>query len=231
MNEGKELVSACWNQKWDQARKMIAKNSQLVWTARGLHGATPAYPSAVYGNVEMLQHMLAVILQHPLFQEDAEEKRRQMLQGAFERGADDGYTPAHTAAHYGHVNCLAFLVEHAPSGAAVLEAKSSAGRTPAHCAAVNGQVDALEFIVRNAPSGIGVLEVKSNGGLVPLDLAQKSVKAYFTPQKIKEIGFERELGLFDKNVDSSPLASLIFGLIRQNVELEIERCTQLHTNL
>ena len=221
-----ELSRACREQRWEEVREMITENPQLVWTARGSYGCTPAYWAAHYGDVEMLQHMLAVILRQSLqatSQGDEEEhqQRRQMLRDAFERGGDNGDTPTHEAAFYGHGQCLAFLVEHAPSGAAVLEVKNKEGWIPAHYAAFNGVVDALDFIVRNAPSGVAVLDVKDNKGKTPLDRASKNVKEYFTPQKIMEIGFERELELISNEFEPDSLPSLMFMIIRQNIEIKL----------
>lgn len=225
---GVELSRACREQRWEEAREMITENPQSMWTARGSYGCTAAYYAAGHGNVEMLQHMLAVILRQSLQatsqgdEEEEEEQRRQMLRGAFERGDNNGDTPAHEAAFYGHGKCLAFLVEHAPSGAAVLEAQDMHGWTPAHVAALNGKVMTLDFIVRNAPSGMrGVLDVKDNKGKTPLDRASKNVKEYFTPQKIMEIGFERELELISNEFESISLPSLMFMIIRQNIEIKL----------
>lgn len=228
---GLELSRACREQRWEEAREMITENPQLVWTARGSYGCTPAYWAAHYGNVKMLQHMLAVILrQSPqaISQGDEEEhqQRRQMLRDTFERGGYNGDTPAHEAAFYGHGQCLAFLVEHAPSGAAVLEVKNKEGWIPAHYAAFNGVVDALDFIVRNAPSGVAVLDVKDNKGKTPLDRTSKNVKEYFTHQKIMEIGFERELELISNEFESISLPSLMFMIIRQNIEIKLHQLSR-----
>lgn len=219
MNDEEKLIGACLNQEWNDAKDMITKKPQLVWTARDEYGCTPAFLAAASSNVEMLQHMLTVILRQPFH---GDEERRRILRDAFERGAITGVTPAHNAARWGHVQCLAFLVEHAPSGGAVLEVKNKDGDTPAYFAAYWGHVNVLEFIVKNAPSGVGVLQVKDNFGKTPLDLASKNVKAYFTPQKIREIGLERELKLLRAHVNSGPFASLVFTIVKETSELKLQ---------
>lgn len=174
--EGRELVRACWIGKWEDARAMIAKNPRLAWTANDLNGRTPAYVASFYNRLDFLQFMLDAILLQPLqtaatSQGVEKEQRRQMLQDAFEREDVSGWTPAHAAAQQDRVQCLAFLMDHAPSGAAVLERKADSGRTPAIISTCHGYVGVLDFIVRNAPSGVGVLEVKDIYTRTPLAMA------------------------------------------------------------
>jgi hypothetical protein len=202
--EGRRLVDACRAGRWEDAKTMISMNPSLVCTASDEFGDIPAYWVAWHDDVDLLQHMLDAILllslrqrrQQQLSQEEEGQRRQQMLRDAFERGNNHGYTPVLVAAEWGHVQCLAFLVEHTPCGAAVLEVKSRNGDTAAHCAAHFGHVDALDFIVRNAPGrsssgfpipgrsssgftipgrsssgAVGVLEVKNNRRKTPLDNA------------------------------------------------------------
>jgi hypothetical protein len=160
---GEELVNVCRDKKWEEAKAMISKNA--IWAANN-------------DNVDFLQYMMDAILLHSLRQHHHQQPRKEtqrrqqhMLRDAFEKGHACGWTPVHAAAAWGRVQCLAFLVEHAPCGEAVLEVKTMDGKTPAHIAAGNGEVDVLDFIVRNASNGVGVLEVKANSGKTPLDRA------------------------------------------------------------
>jgi ankyrin repeat protein len=186
MQGNRELMDACWLGRYEEAKAIIAKNPQLVYTACDRDGRAPAHRIVSRGNVDFLQHMLDAILllslqqqQQQQQQQEEKEKEQQMLRDAFEKASNNGQTPAHCAAMLGRVHCLVFLAEHAPSrnepqsfsssgleipdrsssGAAVLEVKNCHGVTPLHLAAAFGGVDALDFIVRNAPSGgVQVLE-------------------------------------------------------------------------
>jgi hypothetical protein len=168
--EGLQLVEACEEEKWEEAKAIIAKNPRLVCTARNANGFTPVYYAVLFNNVEILDHMLAAILlslhylrqqKRPLVEEEEKRQQQQMLRDAFERGNNYGWTPAHAAITRDHVECLAFLVEHAPSGFAAMEEKGKDGWTPACWAAYFGRVEALDLLVRNVPR---VLETKDMYG-------------------------------------------------------------------
>jgi hypothetical protein len=75
--------------------------------------------------------------------------RKQMLQNVFERTDLDGWTPAHTAARGGYIDRLVFLVEHSPSGVAVLKTKDCLGNTPLYYAS---HQDTVEYILQNVPT-------------------------------------------------------------------------------
>jgi ankyrin repeat protein len=182
MQESKELVDACYYERWEEAEVMITKNPLLACTGRDEYGYTPAIWAVRCANVDFLQHMLDAILflslqQHHQHQPQVQkEEEQRMLRDAFERGTDNGWTPAHGAAAGGSVECLAFLVEHTPSGEAVLEVKDKHGETPAHCATSNENVDALDFIARNAPSRNEPRGFPSSGLQIP-DTKQRNIKA------------------------------------------------------
>jgi ankyrin repeat protein len=173
MQESRELLDACYWGNWEEAKSIIATNPQLVCTSSSDEGTAPTYWAAYHGQLDFLRHVLDVILflwssLHHESREKEEKEKQNMLRDAFERADIDEWAPVHGAACNGHVNCLAFLVEHVPSGEAVLEMKNYYGNTPAHFAA-DGQVDALDFIVRNALAGVGVLEVRNIKGETPVD--------------------------------------------------------------
>lgn len=178
--EKERLSKACWLGKWEVAKALITKNPFLLCTTReNVFGYTPAYRAVCNCDIEMLLYMADAILlcflhqqQEPREEEKIQRKLSQMLRDVFEKGDFNGYTPAHQAAWCGRVQCFAFLMEHAPSGEAVLEVKNPDGRTPVHIAAgCSGVVDTLDFIVRHAPNGMGMLEAKTNSGRTPLDWA------------------------------------------------------------
>jgi hypothetical protein len=170
--EIEKLCFACCVEEWDVAKAMITKNPLLVYKDTP-HCLIPAIGVSLHDKVEMLQYIedaiFAFSLQHPHPQQ--QQLQRQMMRDAFEGTPPHRDTPAHTAARHGSVLCLAFLAEHAPSGAAILEVKYSRGITPVYDAASEGQMEALGFIARNAPTGLEVLEVKTNWGRTPLDEA------------------------------------------------------------
>lgn len=168
--EGEKFMVACFYKMWDNARAMIAKNPWIVCTARDKNGFNAAYWAAHTNDKETLQLiadgilLLSLQTRQAVSKREKEEKeeeaieqqqqQQQMLRDVFERGPGARWTPAHQAAWHGHVNILVFLVEHAFSGAAVLEVKNKDGSTPAHNSCVHGFVDALDFILRNAPNGM-----------------------------------------------------------------------------
>lgn len=141
---------------------MIAKNF-LDLCADDWKPFTPAFWAAHHGNLEMLRYMAdAILLFFSGFNNSKETSgnrdcwtRERVLRDTFERGSERGWNSAHSAAYKNHIDCLAFLVEHAPSGTAILEKMSSDG-LPVHCAAYFGSTDVLDFAVRNtqAPTGI-----------------------------------------------------------------------------
>lgn len=183
---GKDLLEACRTQKWEMAREIIAENPRLIWTAKDPWEHSPITWVVNYGNLEMLQLIFDTIVSSR-----RSSTRTKTLKDVFEKPTSSGEkeTPAHIAACNGSVECLDFLVKNCPSGAAILEARAWNGRTPADSAAFFGNIGALVFILKNAPSGANVLNIKSDSGLMPMNGA---VKHYFTPEKIKEIGLERE---------------------------------------
>jgi ankyrin repeat protein len=203
--EGKELVDACRDKKWERAKTMISKNPRLAYTDMDSNGLTPMHWAAYHDNVDFLQHMLDAILllslqQHHHQHQEGEEER--LRQDAFERVNNHGFAPAHSAARNGSVNCFAFLVEHATSrneprsfsssgleipdrsssGATVLEVKDRHGRTPLHYAAACGKMDAFDFILRNAPSrlssGLQIHARSSQSTLLPLPFSNSGSYVY-----------------------------------------------------
>jgi ankyrin repeat protein len=148
----------------------------LACTARDRFGRTPVFWAAFYGNMDLLQHILDSIFTLSFQHQEEIQQRQQMrtLQDAlFQKACPDTWFPVHTAAKWGNVQCLAFLLEHVPDmKTAVFKVYDKYGFTPAHLAASWGHVDTLDFIVRHAPTGgVEVLEAKQHSRLTPLDLA------------------------------------------------------------
>jgi ankyrin repeat protein len=174
-----DLVDMCWWQKWKNARALITENPLLLCnSAPTFHLSIPAYWITSHGKLELLQHAVeALLLLHQRRyqnlhhqQMNREEEKRlldKMLHDALERGDDDRWTPAHVAAERGRLDCMVFLVEHAPSGTVFLQVRDDAGRTPVYHAVACGHVDVLDFIVRHAPDGLGVLDTKDIFGQAP----------------------------------------------------------------
>jgi ankyrin repeat protein len=170
---GTSLVDACYEENWEKAKAMIAKNPWLVCTAKNKYGDTPKYFAFLRNNVDFLQYMADAILLLSLDQppQEQQQQRRQMLRNTFETGSAHGFLVNLASSH---VRC--FLLEHAPSGVAILQVKGLSGWTSAHHAAAAGRVSALDFIVRNAPSGAEVLKVKNNFKMTPFEMAMQNGK-------------------------------------------------------
>lgn len=81
----------------------------------------------------------------------------------------------HTAAFYGYVNMVGFLVN---SGANV-NAKTKTGSTPLHLAAKADNLDIVEYLVIKGAD----VNIKNNDGKKPVDLAKGKVKRYL--KKVK----------------------------------------------
>lgn len=212
MSDG-EAERIALQKRHEEARHIIALNLRPL-CAENSSSYTPGYWAACHGKVEILQLIHDVILSFS----QPPEKEQQLLRYVFEERKNNIQTPAHVAAWEGHITCLEFLITHCPSGPVILEAKDNEGSTPAHQAAIRNRVSTLEFILRNAPSGIGVLRMENNSGKTPLDLLRR--KDHFTPQKIREIGLERELRLFDERGNSGSFVSLVFEIIKENIRLK-----------
>lgn len=141
------LTVACIVKDWEKAKDIITKRPHEIYTSKIKYGYTPAYWASFYNNVTMLNHMLRTIESFNV----TDEQREQILRDTFERGSDDGYTPAHAAARAGNIESLEFLVQNCPSGNMVLKTKTKKGITPAHSATYYGKQDALDFIMRATP--------------------------------------------------------------------------------
>jgi hypothetical protein len=190
--KGKELVKACQDKRWEDARAIIAGNPLLVCTARNEIGWTLAWRACAFDKVDFLQYIFDTILSL----ERRQEKQQQMLKDAFEIGTSWGSTPAHISAERGYVNCLVFLMDHSPNGAAVLQGKDMYGYTPFWEAAYDGCVDALDFIVRNAPSRNEPQSFLSSSGLQIPGCSSSGVEVEMLKTKDN-----RGVGLFDRIVE------------------------------
>lgn len=132
---------------------------------------------------------------------------------------------------------LQWIIERAPSGAKLLEIQDELGRTPAHRAGREGDSDTLEFIVRNAPSGIALLRQKDKQGETPLTsrlpeqfynkATSTKIRDYFTPERIKEIGLERESKIVhSQKTDKFDLSSLVIRIIGEKIEVDLRESSR-----
>lgn len=208
-----ELMNACRKGNWRKVRRLIADDPSLLFTAEDEAGFTPAYWAARNGSIKTLKFMRTTIL--PLV-----GSRDQMFRNVFERRGATAWSPVCGAALGNELECLKFLVEHAPTGPAILEDVDYGGWSSAHYAASNDCIDALEFIVENAPSGIGVLMTKNDKGETPLNKGSKS-QVHFTPRRIREIGFEKELSLVDQSdCAKGSFVDLVLGIIKDTIAVQ-----------
>jgi hypothetical protein len=171
------LVNRCRYGIWEDAKTMVVKNPQLMCKATDENGYTPATWAAYDDNVEFLQCTADAICFYCLQrQTEKKEQRRKMLRAVFEED-NDGWTPAHSAAYRGHTNAFVFLVEHSPSGAAILEVKDMHGSTPVCEAALNGHADVLGISLRNGAGGFlnALLASDGHSNLVLLSASSSSI--------------------------------------------------------
>lgn len=220
-----EFLSAGRDQLWDKVREMIVKDPQLIWEAVDGCGFTIVTWVIHWNNVEMLQYMAEAIRSFS----QTPQQEEQLLKYTFEYEERCGGTPTQRAVGYGHIECLSWLMRNAPSGAAVLEEKDESGNTASHEAAHQSRMNALEFIVRNAPSGVKVLMTENDKGKTPLTKNRGAAKKYFTPQKIRELAFERESEVIRTALifDSDSLVQLMLSVVVQNIELQLYRNAQV----
>lgn len=167
--EQKELLNACSEREWEKAKAMIAKKPELVCTAGDWLGRTPVFWAVYWDESKMLQYIADAVLSLKVRKQSLEE-HQQVLRDAFK----EEELLASEASCFDNIDSLVFLMDHVPSGTAVLEKKfyRRYGRTCAHEAARYNCVDLLEFIVRNAPSGgVAILAIKNCAGETPSDAA------------------------------------------------------------
>lgn len=144
---------SCRMHRWSKAIAAIrAQVSQAYLPIED--GSTPAYWAARHGNLPMLEFLLQIADSHPEFREAIFETRRHMA------------LPFHAAAVNDHIDCMEFLMRHAPLGISALEKPTEDGGAfqPVHHAAIRGCIPSLEFLVKHAPSGNAILEAKDSQG-------------------------------------------------------------------
>lgn len=173
---------------------------------------TPAIHAAEYGAVDCLEYLVRIC---PSGRDILEVKNRQ------------GENLAHRAAKRS-LECLKFIVNNAPSGVELLEMKDHYELTPIYNAMHYDELDCMKFIVNNAPSGVALLDVKIpyEGKHVDLlSLANWEIHEYFTPQRIREIAFDREYRTLEaqEELDDYSLPKIIFGVLRDETELQERR--------
>ena len=79
--------------------------------------------------------------------------------------SDDGNTPVHRAAWYGHVHVVTSLT----SVGANLSLRNNNGETALHLAAARGRDDVVNILINNG----GDIDSEDNSGSTPLESAQR----------------------------------------------------------
>lgn len=208
-----EFEDAAAYHHWSELKLLIDKNPTMLWTFTS-GGFTLAGKAAAFGRLDLLRFMYKKVLSLP-------GPHDQMLRDTFERAGIWNWSPVVLAAVNSRLDCMQFLIDICPSGPSILETPDGWFRTPAHNVVQNGTNDSLEFILRNAPSGLKVLEVASNAGFTPWRIATRATREYFTPEKIREICIQRELGFVRSAIPIIPnsFVSLVFSILEQHIAI------------
>ena len=214
----REVIEYCEDQRWEDVRRCIRKQPDLLWTAKKYADETLARYFCCSDNLEMLQFTVQIIHEQP------PEMWSSLLEKALESQCPRHFY-VYCVAMDSSLECLKFLVRHCPSGAKILEKRNLYEGCNALDYACRGThtIKTVEYILRTAPSGIGLLRVRfPNKIWQPLQYGSREIREYFTPQKIRQIGLENEIvevynnqQLFGQN----SLVSLMMGVIIRETEL------------
>lgn len=216
---GEHLISSCKSMLWDYSRSWIHKYPRsILFRADGINAA---YYAARYGGIDILRLMRNTIKSFKL----PPEEHRQMLWEVFERGDSYCAAPIVGATALNQVQCMDFLVHTCPSGVEILERRDD-GKNLLHIASNNDRgTNSLEYVLRNSISSFAMLQEKWHTSICsPLPLQLGGARKYFTPRKLEEIGFDRELALLEQCCIFEPdsLVQLMLGVVKQSIE--VQRC-------
>lgn len=257
--EGEDFVYTCWYQEWDEVRKVLTHSPHLLWIARDADGHTPAFWMSRHGEIEMLKYAYSVINSHFLL-ENREQHLRDTFErttkleksplsiavqyghancieflirhcpsgpNLLEKKVGDKY-PIHLAIENGTPELVTYIVENCPSGRNIFEKKTETGETCTYIATQYGNIRIMEMILRYSPSALTTLKVSSlNKGKFNVIPFQR----YFTPKKLLDIAFYRELDVVaeahHQACSSAPepnsLVSIVFTILGQEIETQIYR--------
>ncbi|KAF5454505.1 hypothetical protein F2P56_024163 [Juglans regia] len=141
--------------------RMLTKSQEKysLYTALIRRVARSEVPPKDYGET-VFNFLLAVIKEEPNLASEAD---------------DFGWTPLHYAAHYGSVQVVELLLQHAGSSAAYI--KDEEGMSALHIAAERGHHEVVEKVVSQFPS---TYELLDNKGRTPLHVAAETGKSFRT---------------------------------------------------
>lgn len=241
----------CIRSRWDEVKKIMLKRPSVIWGSRDCRCISPTSLIVGNANFELLELMASLIYQQPREQhehllrktfERSSEAVNHPIHAAANKGdirrmeflvkhcpsgpsvleVRDSYNnmSIHEAIRHNRIDAVKYIVQHAPSGCAILDEKQH-DWTTAHLAAIYGSPEMMEFILRNAPSGIKLLEVKDIEAMTPLEHSSATIKKYFTPQKIRQIGLENERKRLEEFLGTNSLTSLIFNVISEDIETRV----------
>lgn len=201
----------CRTRAWNAVCNMLNANFDLIH--KGI------YLIIEHGGLEVLKHVLQLIRKRP-------ENQGKLLYEVFEKKRFFSRSPIHHAVVFDKITIVKFLVEHCPSGTALLESLDDYGNTCAHSAAYCDNDEILKFIIWNTLSGIAILDLKNKYNRTPRDMMGEDMKEYCTPLNLRKIGLERELSILQNNhllFGTQSLIALMFGVMMQNIEVQLWR--------
>jgi hypothetical protein len=145
---------------WEEAKSRIAETPEVLWM-RGHHSFTPMDIITSYGRIDMMNYIADILLafreKGNLSRNDFECISRLVFEGW--KGDAAFAIPICEAIWYGHVTCIAFLADHAPSGSAVLETYDTSWDPPSLFNQPRWYSETiLGYLARHMPSGTWGLE-------------------------------------------------------------------------
>lgn len=196
----------------EKAKALIDEDISLLWLWDEELKISPADAAVEFNNSKMLEYMAGAIGKQP------KEKHEQMFRQTFECPDDKGTLPVHTAAWYGYLSCLEFLVKNCPSGSKILECQNRIGNSALHFAAIAGEIETFKWILEKSSDPLRLLMLKSQHQLAPLEAAPENARVDLT-KVVREFGFARELEMLNVSENCGALVSLICGIMRQQIAL------------
>jgi uncharacterized protein len=139
MSSSEAVIEAVKSEDIETLRSLLAKEPSLA--ARGVDGTSPVLTAVYCGKAGALEALLEAAPRLDIFEASASgdlARVRELLEGDpmhIHAVSDDGWTPLHLAAFFGHAPVVDLLLEHGPDLAAV--SKNGMSVTPLQSALAN----------------------------------------------------------------------------------------------
>lgn len=165
--KGRRLVEACRLDDTRGAKAIVADDPLLICIGTDPCGNSPVHMAASNGNLDLLVLFADSVLSMCCSTSFAMD--RYLRHCTFEKENRFGTRPSSYAAGeysrtvdtYG-TYCLAFLLDHSPSGSSILAARNLHGNTCVHIALALNAIKMAEFMDRHSENGIEVFKTTSS---------------------------------------------------------------------